>query len=226
MIFHRLARLLRDREVVIFLLAEVLASIVILILSWKVLEDEKEALLWAFAGIGLLWILTGRLQLAFLKGEIEHRFKENDRTLESVAGLRATVFKDPALSTQLKTIIAGAGKALEFEAPEFCDYIRNRVNTCALEMAGFLDGVVQAPTAISSKWAMDRMLSSKEIFATTFSKGNSLFWSSPGGREYLKANITAHRDHKVTITRAFILQDDVLSPNLLQVWVFLKVSYL
>jgi hypothetical protein len=210
---RQFGRLFKDREVIVFLVVEVFVSVCIVFFTWKATEDKKEALLWALSGICLLWILTGRLQLAFLKSEMEHHFIETERALDSVAGLRTTAFKDAALAKDLKTIVAGAGQALEYEEPEFREYIRKRANTFAVEMGGLVDGVLRASASVSSTWAMERLVVSREVFATTFSKSISTFWASPGGREYLQANIAAHRDHHVKITRAFILHDNIFAAS-------------
>lgn len=214
--FRRLGRLLSEREVILFLLIEVLVSIAIVYFTWIGTDDKKEALLWGLSGIGLLWILTGRLQLAFFRSDVEHRFKVLDRGLEAVAGLRTTAFNDPSLAHNLKQIVGGAGKSLDYTEPEFRDYIRRRVDAFAFEMAGVVDGVVRAPASVSSTWAAERLKLSREVFATTFSTAISTFWATPGGSEYLNANIAAHRNHHVKITRAFILRDNVYAPSVVK----------
>jgi hypothetical protein len=214
--FRRLFRLLKDNDAIGFIVAEVSASIGIAVVTWLATEDKKEALLMAGAGIGLLWILVGRLQLFFLKDDMLDRFKESRQSLETLAGLRINAFKDEWLSIRLKVIVDGTGEALELNDKNFTDFVRMRLDTFALEMEGVSHGVIRAPAAVSTKWAMERMMTAKSIFATTYSKVVMTFWMSPGGREYLQANIDAHRKHRVEITRAFILDGDVYAATVVK----------
>jgi hypothetical protein len=205
----KLGRVFRDKEVWIFIAVELCATLVILYFSWKATsETDKNPLMWGMAGTGLLWILTGRLQLAFAKAEMDIHFDESDKAIESLVHVSMSVIKDKDLARDVETIASGAKVAIDNDEPDFGKFIRQKINEFAAEMdKAAKEGVVIVPTEIGTRWAAERMGLSKEVFAVTFSKASSSFWTSHGGQRYLKANVDAHREAKTKITRAFILQE-------------------
>jgi hypothetical protein len=209
---RRLGRLFKDNDAVIFIIVEVVVSIAVASIIWRATEDKKEALLLSLAGIGLLWVLVGRLQLFFLKDEVQDYFTESTHALDSVLGLRTAVFGDAGLTKSIRTIVAGASQVLDLRDKDFAQFVRMRLDTFATEMENVGSGVIRVPAAISTRWAMERMVTSQSIFATTYTKSVFAFWGTPGGREYLQANIDAHKKHHVEITRAFVLDGDIFDP--------------
>jgi hypothetical protein len=201
----------------LFVLVEVCASLGIVWISWRATADKTEALLLGIAGTGLLWILTGRLQTAFMKTEIEDKLRESQESLDAVLDLKVGALRDESLAYELKRIVAGATNAAEKNDPLFREYVRRRVSDAAAEMGEWAEGTLEVPAELSWKWALELFTSSKEVFATTFSRTSLAFWTSPAGSEYLEKNIAAHRKNGARITRVFILEDGVFDPAYLRI---------